>query len=655
MHFCKLQDDIVRTVGLALCFMSAGPCSAGSINDLWLGGSGAWSGPAAWSAGIPNNNGSTTYAVTVASGGTDQVTLDTSFVIDSLAIGGSTGSSLVQSGPGSLTPLVGGALTVSQAGSISLSSGDAMTVGSAVSAGSINVSTGASLGVTGDLTNSNYLNVAGSSALAVGGNLNNQGTLNSYGALTVGGTLSNQSTTYLAYLGIDSGTANVNAISNAGEVYIGGGTTLNLTGGGPGVTDIAAGASYSVSGTFNVINGGARTSALANLATVEGGLTLEDGQTTTTAASLNNSGGMTVWGSGTTLAVTRDLTNSGSATMWNGGTLTTTGNLTNSGHLIVDGSSALAVGGNLNNQGFLESYGALTLGGTLNNQSTGSLYFYGGTANVNAISNAGEVSIGGGSTLNLTGGGPGVTDIAAGATYAVVGNFNSINGAVTTGALANLARVEGWLDLQNGQTTTTVASLNNSGGIAVVGIGTTLAITGDLTNSGNVDVGSGGTLTTTGDLTNSGIVNADGALLVGSDAPADTGYDQLADGTLAEGIISGSDFGSIFSNGPATLAGTLDVLLQGGFDPSIGETFVILSFAPGTLNGTFSSIGYEFFNNDTEQWAVTYDNAGGQVFLTAEAAQFTQTPEPPTALLICSCLLTAAYRVRWHRTRRRVR
>jgi hypothetical protein len=200
---------------------------------------------------------------------------------------------------------------------------------------------------------------------------------------------------------------------------------------------------------------------------------------------------------------------------------------------------------------------ALTVDGALDNQSTAFFEIYGGTANVNAISNTGEVDILGGGTLNVH----------------------------------------------------------------------------TLSNAGDVYIDSGATLA------------------VGSSSPADTGYVQLADGTWDESIISGSDFGRIYSNGPAALAGTLDVLLQGGFEPTIGDTFVILGFAPGTLNGTFSSIGNDVFNNGTEQWAVTYDNVNGQVLLTAEAFESNQTPEPPAALPICCCLLAAAYRVRSRRTR----
>jgi hypothetical protein len=116
-------------------------------------------------------------------------------------------------------------------------------------------------------------------------------------------------------------------------------------------------------------------------------------------------------------------------------------------------------------------------------------------------------------------------------------------------------------------------------------------------------------------------------------------------------IASDSDFGSIFSDGPATLDGTLDILLGGDFIPAVGESFTILSFNPGTLSGTFASIENEFFNNGTEQWAVIYDNTDGDLLLTAEAVPPPSVPEPSTMFLGGSSLLAMAYWISLRRQR----
>ena len=266
------------------------------------------------------------------------------------------------------------------------------------------------------------------SALVVGGS----------GILNVGGTLNNQSTLEVG------GTANLNMLNNTGVVTIDGGGTLNLTGGGAGITDIAAGANYSVSGRVQRDQRrGVRVRPRQPREASKAGCFYKMEQTTT-LSSLNNSGGLSLGGPGTALTVTGDLTN-----------------------VSVSRFSALVVGSILN------------VGGTLNNQSTLEV---GGTANLNMLNNTGVVTIDGGGTLNLTGGGAGITDIAAGASYSVSGAFNVINGGVPEYALANLASVEGGLLLQNGQTTT-LSSLTNSGGLSLGGPGTALTVTGNLTNT----------------------------------------------------------------------------------------------------------------------------------------------------------------------------
>jgi hypothetical protein len=94
------------------------------------------------------------------------------------------------------------------------------------------------------------------------------------------------------------------------------------------------------------------------------------------------------------------------------------------------------------------------------------------------------------------------------------------------------------------------------------------------------------------------------------------------------------------------VGGTLNVQLGNGFTPTVGESFDFISFAPGGLIGSFAGIQNDLFHDNTEQWAVTYDNTDGEVILTAEGAS--PSPEPSTMILLAIGLAGA---VAW-RTRR---
>src|SRR5581483_4226059 len=170
--------------------------------------------------------------------------------------------------------------------------------------------------------------------------------------------------------------ATLNALANSGNVTVDRGASLTVTN---GITDIAAGSTLIVNGTVNGIGG---------LATVEGTLEFGNQATTTISGPITNSGSIYVGDSGT-----------GASSL--GTVVEVTGNLTNSNLVQV------------------ENGGTLTVNGTFTNQSgaTFEVGAYGAAnANVNALSLAGTVQIDNGSTLNITGGGSGVTDIASNAT-----------------------------------------------------------------------------------------------------------------------------------------------------------------------------------------------------------------------------------------------
>ena len=97
------------------------------------------------------------------------------------------------------------------------------------------------------------------------------------------------------------------------------------------------------------------------------------------------------------------------------------------------------------------------------------------------VTNDGSVTIGKGATLNLTNQPNGVTDVAAGASWTIGGNF-AVGGVANTG-FANLSSIEGTVYLQNGQSWTIDPTLTISGFLDVSN-GTTLTIMADVNNSG---------------------------------------------------------------------------------------------------------------------------------------------------------------------------
>jgi hypothetical protein len=111
---------------IAACFCPTICFGQTMVNDNWLGGTGNWSNPANWSAGVvPNNSGSTVYNVIINSGGTDVVELadDENITIASLVVGGTAGHSTLEYPTGNPYMAyafvnVTGALTVNKNGKI---------------------------------------------------------------------------------------------------------------------------------------------------------------------------------------------------------------------------------------------------------------------------------------------------------------------------------------------------------------------------------------------------------------------------------------------------------------------------------------------------------------------------------------------------------
>jgi hypothetical protein len=353
---------------------------------------------------------------------------------------------------------------------------------------------------------------------------------------------------------------------------------------------------------------------------------------------------------GSTLTVNGNLTISNYANVTDGSTLSVTGDLTNAGNLYT-GYNGNSAANTLNVTGaFINQAGANTYISAQNNSAD--------VANVGSLANAGYLQINSGATMNITGGGPGVMDVVAGSMINLYGTLE-LGGNPLVSGLANLTSIEGYLGLGNAQTaatTPTTGTLNvASGGQLQMGNGSTLTVAGNLTNAGAVGLG-GSTLTVNGYLINSGTVSvAAGALLgVGTGTfTATSGYQQLSTGTLTEIIGSDSSYGVLDITGPASLAGTLDVDLINGFDPTSGENFYLLE-STGGVSGTFTTLDLP----SGEIWNVSYNTdclTTGCVDLTFEgyAPPPTSTPEPSVFLLLAMGIAVMIILLKYRDTVRR--
>jgi fibronectin-binding autotransporter adhesin len=285
-----------------------------------------------------------------------------------------------------------------------------------------------------------------------------------------------------------------------------------------------------------------------------------------------------------------------------------------------------------------------------------------GFANVAATSRGGAINIGGrgaGGTLKLDGTKTSfdLTSSGGTGTLALSNNANNIITGVTgtetfindigetlsgAGTIKNLALVNKGTIIANGTRALDIAP--NSGGFTnsgtvQVNAGSKLEVTNGgayKQTAGTTDVNgtlispsisiTGGKLTDagrleTGKLTNLASITASstGFIGVGSGTFSAThGYQELANGTLDELISGKSAFGVIDLTGAAALNGTLDVTLEKGFVPTVGEQFTFMDFTKGDLTGTFSDFVGRTFDDGAEQWALSYNKTGGDLLLTAE-------------------------------------
>jgi T5SS/PEP-CTERM-associated repeat protein len=662
--------------------------------NLFIGSSGV--GSLAISGGGAVNNGSGGFISGVALSNSAQIQAMNGSTV---TVGGDVSNSGTLSFDNSTLHVNG---NVSGSGSLVGSNNSALTITGNLTANSGIDLSGSSLTVGGDLTEGNALFVRSGSAVNVAGNLSNFGFLFDFNTgantLAVSQTLTNQAGASIV-LGPSTGVVIAGSFVNDGFAFIVGtlnvsgaivnnappgtglyldgpstggmlvnngflfiSSTLDLTNQPGGVTDIPAGSGLILDGllTAGGVNG------LANVTNIDGQLSFVNGQTTF----ITPNGGVVSIGSSGVLGV-------GPLYVSLGSQVYITGSVSNAGNLNTSQSVGAGTTGS-----------TLSISGKLTNASSAqfSLNLPGDVANVGFLINDGSIYVAPGATLNLTNQASGITDVVAGSTFDLAGTFN----AGANSGFYQLTSVEGTLILENGQTTTStpmggILTVSNTGAIHIDNnsvfqvngsidnfgyIGqdpSTLIVTGTLTN----EVGStfnlmAGDVLQAGNIVNKGAFGVPGGatiqtahylssaqttlsplatLLVGTGPAGNTGYYQLANGTLGE-FIDASRFGVIVVNGPVHLDGTLDIQLFSGFNPAVGSTYDFITFAPGSYDGSvFASILNGVFNKGTEKWVVIYNSFGGSIELMAQANN-QPTPEPATLLLLGGGALGVGYRMR---------
>jgi autotransporter-associated beta strand protein len=217
--------------------------------------------------------------------------------------------------------------------------------------------------------------------------------------------------------------------------------------------------------------------------------------------------------------------------------------------------------------------------------------WYNGSAEVPWVGGTSAVFWGTAGTVTLSG-----TQAAGSLTfkttgYTLTGGTLSLSGpsiTVETGAASINSAVGGTTGLtKSGSGILNLGAANNYSGSTTIAAGTlnVLNATGSATGSGPIAVNTGAMLGGTGfvqgDVTNGGIVSPGvtvGTLRLGST------FTQTADGKLNIGLASTGSYDVLAVTGAATLAGTLDVSLVGGFTPQLDNAFQIITAAG--LGGT---------------------------------------------------------------------
>jgi hypothetical protein len=276
-----------------------------------------------------------------------------------------------------------------------------------------------------------------------------------------------------------------------------------------------------------------------------------------------------------------------------------TSTFTNSGTMSIADRRTLSIG--INDMKFSEADGGAVTGtGTLDLNRTAATFA--GDFNTNGVNlffenpmtytSSGTLTVSAGSTLTLFRD-PTVNAAVENAGTIVAKGSPSITGAFTSDSGSTIQVLGNFWTF--GSTLKLTGDIDNHGLIQLSSIdgayNSALVISGGtLTNDtdGTIEVlaGTGGSRSITGNLINQGtiLLHTNTLSLIGD-------FTQTSNGDLSVQIGSASSFGQLSVGGAATLDGTLSVALINGYTPPSGTNFKVLTFSPGSLTGTFATLG----------------------------------------------------------------
>jgi len=536
-----------------------------SSPDNWLGGMGNWSIGADWSAGEPGGN-SDVFINT----GNDNVTLDVNASINSLTLGGTTGTSmLTNSGSTSLT--IAGALTINQSGTLIWDDGSVSAGGIATNSGTINLHTslvqganvinsgninlmGSFVSATGTLTNSGYIMGLDNFSGVSGTTVVNSGSILSYSVMSSGDFINQtRGLVNAQYLNVNGDLTNLGTVQGLarnsnltvqGELINGGNFDGSYAYATVGSLQNNSGGRITV-GYSLIANGNASNAGIISVPNFMVGF-----QTFQVNGTLTNAGLLSLDGyvDQQISASANNIVNSGTIDVEHQAGLTTV-NLTNSGTITTgaqNGGNEVSVFGMLTN----DAVGVLSLGGM------------GDLGYVGSIDNAGSVSVANGASLNVTGGANSLINS---------GTIDVENGGVFRAATAsNTGAI--MMGMQHGGNYLYVSGMftNDAGGnLSVGGMGDVASI-GFINNAGNVSVANGATLDITGGshatasafpgfINSRTVLIASGGTLSTALTYSQTSGQTTVDGTLhiAGNAIANFSGGAVYGNGGTIQANTI--------------------------------------------------------------------------------------------------
>ncbi|NOZ39484.1 MAG: PEP-CTERM sorting domain-containing protein [Planctomycetes bacterium] len=418
-----------------------------------------------------------------------------------------------------------------------------------------------------------------------------------------------------ARIELNGGTLNINDVAedfrmNGGSQIVG--STNEISGGtinGPGELQIASGRALRGNGTINAqVDGDGTAELIASAGTlmVNGGI--QD------IGTIGTSGGAAVlhvtdpWNTNVTQAVVLDRGRIQGSTITNDGVNGIVGRgsviaRVNNNSLIQANGGTLVVENNLNDWDGSANTGTLRASNSTLELRDNASFLFNGTVEANSgtvFASGFELEFDPGSMLRLSNG-----TYRSGTATDFGGDIEVLAGATS------IIQVTASSTFENTSTTTLGDTLRLENGQSFVEVGATFVGGGALFNAG-------GHVLTLEDGANVGVlVQNEGRLALGASPGQATvlDYQQEAAGLL-EIELEGTglnEFDRLTATGLAQLDGFLELSLLGGFNPTLSDTFTILSAAAG-VNGVFSALDFSAAVLDPGlMWDVIYNPTNVQL------------------------------------------